>query len=381
MENNPLRGLFGVSSSRAQVVRDDPPPTENISYEIPLGILERLRANPYAGDRTIHPDMQLVLMDELYGLFKLACLSNDGVKKRIFPLSLEEKALAWYGLLDNSHSWDWNQLKPEFHNKFYPMHLVHRDRNYIYNFWPREGESIAQAWGRRTDLILKCPNHELSRDIIVHNFYARLSLRDKEMLDSSSAGSFSSRQIEFKWDLIKRIKCNAEDWEVDKGKESGINLEYDRVKSFVETDDFHELSAKYGLDSAIVVNFCKPFAAHVDLPKENWFKYHEPIKDICKEPIIANTKVQSYAVNPVVPTAYIEKPPFSVRIKENSKATTVIHKSNIKAPKHSEQIKVEPSIAMVKDLLVENIDGHVIYFCEDAARIAKPIKESKDRNK
>ena len=25
--------------------------------------------------------------------------------------------------------------------------LVHRDRNYIYNFWPREGESIAQAWG------------------------------------------------------------------------------------------------------------------------------------------------------------------------------------------------------------------------------------------
>ena len=29
-----------------------------------------------------------------------------------------------------------------------PMHLVHRDRNYIYNCWPREGESIAQAWGR-----------------------------------------------------------------------------------------------------------------------------------------------------------------------------------------------------------------------------------------
>ena len=31
--------------------------------------------------------------------------------------------------------------------KIYPMHLVHRDRNYIYNFWPREGETIALAWG------------------------------------------------------------------------------------------------------------------------------------------------------------------------------------------------------------------------------------------
>ena len=29
-----------------------------------------------------------------------------------------------------------------------------------------------------------------------------------------------------------------------------------------------------------------------------------------------------------------------------------------------EQIQVEPSIAMVKDLLADNIDGHVIYFCD-----------------
>ena len=27
---------------------------------------------------------------------------------------------------------------------------------------------------------------------------------------------------------------------------------------------------------------------------------------------------------------------------------------------------------MVKDLLADNIDGHVIYFCEEAANIAKP---------
>ena len=161
------------------------------------------------------------------------------------------------------------------------MHLVHRDRNYIYNFWPCEGESIAQAWGRLKDLMLKCPNHELSKDIIVHNFYARLYLHDKEMLDSCSAGSFLNRQIEFKWDLIERIKCNAKYWEVDKGKESGINLEYDCVKSFVETDVFHELSAKYGLDSKIVANFCKSFVAQVDLPKEKLFKFHELIKGTC----------------------------------------------------------------------------------------------------
>ena len=34
---------------------------------------------------------------------------------------------------------------------------------------------------------------------------------------------------------------------------------------------------------------------------------------------------------------------------------------------------------MVKDLLVENIDGHVIYFCEEAARITKPDKMDNHR--
>ena len=35
---------------------------------------------------------------------------------------------------------------------------------------------------------------------------------------------------------------------------------------------------------------------------------------------------------------------------------------------------------MVKDLLEENIDGHVIYFCNEATRIAKPDKADKHRH-
>ena len=63
-----------------------------------------------------------------------------------------------------------------------------------------------------------------------------------------------------------------------------------------------------------------------------------------------------------MPTVYIEKPPFPVRTKEHPKVSTVVCKSNIIAPKPVEQIKVEPSVAMVKYLFVENIDGHAIYF-------------------
>ena len=73
------------------------------------------------------------------------------------------------------------------------MHVVHRDRNYIYNFLPHEGESIAQAWGRLRSILYSCPNHELSREIIIQNFYARLSRNDQSMLDTSCIGSLDRR--------------------------------------------------------------------------------------------------------------------------------------------------------------------------------------------
>ena len=86
-------------------------------------------------------------MDEVCGLFKLAGMSDDVIKRKFFPLSLKGDTLTWYMQCDDMGSWNCNRLKLEFHHKFYHMHLVHRHRNYIYNVRPCEGESIAQAFG------------------------------------------------------------------------------------------------------------------------------------------------------------------------------------------------------------------------------------------
>ena len=80
-------------------------------------------------------------------------------------------------------------------------------------------------------MLYSCPNHELSREIIIQNFYARLSRNDQTMIDTSCVGSFMKKTIEFWLDLLERIKFNSEDWELDEGKESGNKLKYDCVKS------------------------------------------------------------------------------------------------------------------------------------------------------
>ena len=86
METNPLRGLFGVSSPQPEEQRD---------------------ANPFAGDGTLHPDLHLIFVDEVCGLFKLAGIPDDVVKRKVFPLSLKGDAMTWYRLCDDTRSWNY----------------------------------------------------------------------------------------------------------------------------------------------------------------------------------------------------------------------------------------------------------------------------------
>ena len=97
MESNPLRGLFGVSSPRPVEQRVAPQPTKpieneyenEIPYEYPSSMIEKLLANPFTGDGTLHPDLHLIYVDEVCGLFKLVGMPEDVIKKKVFRLSLK----------------------------------------------------------------------------------------------------------------------------------------------------------------------------------------------------------------------------------------------------------------------------------------------------
>ncbi|KAK1692383.1 hypothetical protein QYE76_009080 [Lolium multiflorum] len=293
-------------------------------------------------------------------------IAMNEVRKKLFSISLSGKAAHWYKLLKNGDSLDWEDIVPLFYSKFYPPSEIHKDRNRIYNFWPHDGESIAQAWGRLKSLMLKCPIHELPGNVIIDNFYARLSFQDKTLLDTSCSGSFTRNKEEFKRDLLDRIQENTEGWENDKDRESGIIYDYKCIEAFMDTDKFRNMSATYGLDSQVVANLYKAFASHYELPKKNFDKYHEPYKDKIDSSI--NKCVVVETADHVIPEAYIEKTSFPTKMKEYSVINSAVHKSEKKPIEPEEQIKVEP-VAIVKDLVTENVEDDHIIFCEDASNI------------
>jgi hypothetical protein len=209
--------------------------------------------------------------------------------------------------------------------------------------------------------MLKCPIHELPSNIVIDNFYARLALHDKDLLDASCFGSFTHMKGEAKWDLLDRIQENAKGWENDKGRRSGINYDYECIKAFMGTDDFHNVSTAYGLDSQILANYFKSFASYLDVPKKDWNKYHAPYKDSVSHIFAKTTKVCT--VDHILPEPYFEKTPFSAKVKEYSTLISVLNKSTKKDVEPDEQITIKSPVAIVKDLVTKNVgDEHIVFL-------------------
>jgi hypothetical protein len=137
------------------MVVDEPLLAQLDPFKIPMKIVECVMNNCYLGYGTVHPCDHLLFIHELYELWKSAGISIDQVKRKLFSLSLNGRVAQWYKLLKNGRSIDWEEIVPLFYSKFYPPSEIHKDRNQIYNFWPQDGESIAQAWGRLKSLIDK----------------------------------------------------------------------------------------------------------------------------------------------------------------------------------------------------------------------------------
>src|SRR4051812_45573023 len=128
--------------------------------------------------------------------------------------------------------------------------------------------------------MLKCPIHELSNNIIINNFYASLSLHDKDLLDASCAGSFTRMKEEAKWDLLDRIQENTEAWENDKGRKSGINYDYECIKSFMGTDSFRDISNEFGLILKFLQNVLMLLPLILRFPRKSGTSTMLPIKTL-----------------------------------------------------------------------------------------------------
>ena len=69
IENYNLNSLLRGDHFTTPVVEKSPPPTECIPFKIPLGIIEKVMNDRYAGDGTVHPSVHPLKLRELCEFF------------------------------------------------------------------------------------------------------------------------------------------------------------------------------------------------------------------------------------------------------------------------------------------------------------------------
>ena len=110
----------------------------------------------------------------------------------------------------------------------------------------------------------------------------------------------------------------------------------------MKTNYFNTFCSKIGLDSQLMIDFCKDFASHVDSSK-NKDQHHKPFKEL---------PIDISVADPILPAVMYEQPPFSTRIKEHSFITGIINKSERTTDKHEDLIKVKPQVHWLRILLL-----------------------------
>src|SRR3954468_24262840 len=116
-----------------------------------------------------------------------------------------------------------------------------------------------------------------------------------------------------------------------------------------------------------MIDFCKNFASHIDSSKEEKDQYHKPFKEL---------HVAINVADPVLPVVLYEKPPFPARIREHSLVKGIVNKSERRTDEPEDQIKVDPQVAMVKDLVTNDVLDSNTNFCAVSTNIVTAKNKS-----
>ncbi|KAL4383785.1 hypothetical protein GQ457_15G018430 [Hibiscus cannabinus] len=121
---------------------------------------------------------------EICNSFKIHGVSNDVLKRKLFPYSPRDKAKTWLNNLQQGSLQSWTQLCRCFLAKFSYTNMTDHLRNQITSFRQEDDEAMHEAWERYRDLYRRCPMHGLPEWTQVSIFYNSVNTPTRMMLDA-----------------------------------------------------------------------------------------------------------------------------------------------------------------------------------------------------
>ncbi|XP_058202597.1 uncharacterized protein LOC131317035 [Rhododendron vialii] len=177
-------------------------------YEIRPGTLQMLPS--FYGKPNEDPYDNLNQFMETSKIICIRDFDKDALKLLLFPFSLKDKAKQWLNSLPANSITSWTQMCEEFLKKYFSIGKTTLHRQEITGFTQHDGEQFHESWERFNDLLRTCPHHAIPKWQLVQSFYQGLMEPHRQLVDSSSGGTFLHKNVNDAWKLFENLSENSQ---------------------------------------------------------------------------------------------------------------------------------------------------------------------------
>ncbi|XP_058776313.1 uncharacterized protein LOC131650626 [Vicia villosa] len=136
-------------------------------------------------------------------------ITEDHIKLRAFPFSLQGAAKDWIYDLEPNSITSWNALKRVFLERYFPASRAASIRKEICGI-RQDNESLAEYWDRFKKLVSSCPQHQITEQLLIQYFYEGLLPMDRNILDAASGGALVDKTPAAARALIENMSLNSQ---------------------------------------------------------------------------------------------------------------------------------------------------------------------------
>ena len=162
-------------------------PEQGGDFELKSGLLHHLpKFHGLSGE---DPHKHLKQFHVICVTMKPQGVTEEQIKLRAFPFSLEGAAKDWFFYIPHGTVDSWAGMKRIFLEKFFPASRAAAIRKDICGIRQLQGESLYEYWERFKRLCASCPQHQISEQLLIQYFYEGLMVMERSMIDAASGGA------------------------------------------------------------------------------------------------------------------------------------------------------------------------------------------------
>nr|XP_027101695.1 uncharacterized protein LOC113722619 [Coffea arabica] len=203
-----LRELAAPDLTQQPLCITFPALNDNIPFELKSGLIQLLPS--FHGLPGEEPYKHLQEFDVVCNSMKLPGITEEQIKMRAFPFSLKDSAKDWLYYLSPGSITTWGQLMKKFLDKYFPASRAASLRKEICGIKQHPGESLYEYWERYNNLLRRCPQHQISEQLIIQYFYEGLIFRDRSIIDAASGGALVNKTPQEARELIEGMAENSQ---------------------------------------------------------------------------------------------------------------------------------------------------------------------------